>query len=355
METVIWTCNVLITMGRSRLPTVVIAILAVLVILITPTVQAGEHGASYLVEDVYTEEQVTTNRDVLLEGETVVEAWFNFTVLEDKIQSRSDSFLFAVTNMDDATLTQNLPGTTDTQGSLDVPIHFTLEGSPRWRVSVTCTDAGDTMGPLGQTVIDEDAGNAWSLQVEYVYWIDEGENGGNGGNGGGSGGDGEEMTLVTIMELDLLAVALGSLLVAFLAAGVALSGEGRLKLPLIISAVLALDAFVLLPVALVVNLELNDTILAMPPFGPGWLGNLALILLVVWVVPFLVARKRVMGSDEVRDLIGRLTARRLADRVRGRAERLPPDPLPVRILAALMVALGIASVVVIAMMVLGGA
>ena len=340
-------------MGKSCAPLLIGTVLVALLLMTSSPALAGEHGATYLVEDVYTEEQTTTNRDVLLEGETVLEAWFNFTVLEDKIQSDPDSFLFSVVNMDDAVLTQSLPGTTDAQGGLHVPVRITLEGSPRWRVSVTCTDAGDTMGPFGTTVIEEDGGNAWSLQVEYVYWIDEGDNGDNGGDGDGGGGDGDEMTLVTIMELNLLAVALVSLLVAFLSVRVLLEGGGTLKLPLVLAAFLVVDAFVFLPVALVVNQELNDATFAMPPFGPAWLGNLALILLLIWVVPFVVTRKRVLGSEEVHGLVTRLTSRRTADAVRRRSERYPSDPLSDRMLALLMVALGIGSVVVVAMMLLG--
>lgn len=355
METVILPCNVPITMGKSRTSRLIMAAVAVLLLTSSTPAMAGEHVSTYLVEDVYTEEQTTTNRDVLLEGETILEAWFNFTVLEDKINSNPDSFLFTVTNMEDAALTQNLPGTTDTEGRLHVPVRFTLEGSPKWRVSVTCNEAGDTMGPFGTTVIEVDEGNPWSLQVEYVYWKDEGENGGNGRNGNGDGdGDGDDMTLVTIMELNLLVVALVSILVAFLSVGVFLKGGGSLKLPLVLSAILALDAFVFLPVALVVNQELNGATFALPPYGPTWLGNLALVLLILWVVPFVVARKRVLGSDEVHGVMTRLTSGRAADAIRQRASKYPTDPLPDRLLALLLVALGIASVVVAALMVLGG-
>jgi hypothetical protein len=329
------------------------AALAVLLMASSAPALAGEHTATYLVEDVYTEEQTTTNRDVLLDGDIILEAWFNFTVLEDKINSNPDSFLFAVTNMEDAALTQNLPGTTDTEGRMHVPVRFTLEGPPRWRVSVTCTEAGDTMGPFGTTVIEVDEGNPWSLQVDYIYWKDEGENGGNGGNGNGDG-DGDDLTLVTVMELNLLVVALVSILVAFLSMGVFLRGEGSLKLPLVLSAILALDAFVFLPVALVVNQELNGATFALPPYGPTWLGNLALVLLLLWVVPFLVAKKRVLGSDEVHGAMARLTSGRAADAIRRRASRYPSDPLSDRSLALLLVVLGIASVVVVALMVLGG-
>ena len=336
-------------MGQSRVAIALVVSLAFLVLAAAPSVIAEEHRETFLIEDVYTAEQMTTNRDVLLEGDSILEAWFNFTVFEDKINSQPDSFLFTVTNMDDAMLTQSLPGMTDTEGRLTVTLPFTLEGSPRWRVSVFCTEAGDTV--LGPIVIDEDGGNPWDLQVEYVYFTDDGGNG-NGGNGNGGGGSDDDPALVTVMQLNLLLVALLSLLVAFMAIGVFLKGGGSLKLPFVLAFILALDAFIFLPVALVVNLELNDAIFATPPYGPAWLGNLALLLFILWVVPFIVAKKRVMASDEVHNLLSRVTAQRAADAVRRRARRYPDDALSDRMLAFLMVILGMMSVVVVALMLL---
>ncbi len=323
--------------------------LAFLVLATAPSVIAAEHRGTYLIEDVYTVEHTTSIKDVLLEGDSILEAWFKFTVFEDKINSRPDSFLFTVTNMDDAVLTQNIPGTTDTEGRLTVTLPFTLEGSPRWRVSVSCTEAGDTM--LGPRVIEEDGGNPWDLQVEYVYFIDDGGNG-NGGNGNGGGGIDDDPALVTVMQLNLLLAALLSLLVAFMSIGVFLRGGGSLKLPFVLAFILALDAFIFLPVALVVNLELNDAIFASPPYGPAWLGNLALFLLILWVVPFIPARKRVMASDGVHNLLSRLTTQRAADAIRGRARRYPDDALSDRMLAILMTAIGMMSVAVVALMLL---
>ncbi len=338
-------------MGRSRSQYLLGVMLTVFLMTVVPVASGGEHAATHLIEDVYTAEQTTTNQDITLEGELIKEAWFNFTVLEDKINSNPDTFTFAVMNMDDASLTQSLPGTTDTEGRLTVPIRFSLEGSPNWRVSVTCNEAGDTV--FGPVTIEEDGGNPWSLQVDYVYWIDEGVNGGNGGDGGDGGDDDEGTpTLVTVMELNLLVVALASIGVAFLSFRVYLRGGGSLKVPLVIAGLLAMDSFVFLPVALVVNQELNDATFSMPPFGPAWLGNLALVLLLLWVVPFIAARKRVLGSDEVHGIIARLTAQRAADRVRRRAEAYPDDPLSERMLALLLVILGIASVTVVALMLL---
>lgn len=336
-------------MGRSRVAVALVVSLAFLVLAAAPSVIAEEHRKTYLIEDVYTAEQTTTNRDVILEGDRIKEAWFNFTVDEDKINSQPDSFQFTVRNMDDAVLTQSLPGMTDTEGRLTITLPFTLEGSPRWRVSVSCTDAGDTM--FGPRVIEEDGGNSWDLQVEYVYVIDDGGNG-NGGNGNGGGGGDDDPALVTVMQLNLLLVALLSLLVAFMSIGVFLRGGGSLKLPFVLAFILALDAFIFLPVALVVNLELNDAIFAMPPYGPAWLGNLALILLIVWAVPFIPAKKRVMASDEVHNLLSRVTAPRAADAVRRRARRYPDDALSDRMLALLMVIIGMMSVAAVALMLL---
>ncbi|UCC93540.1 MAG: hypothetical protein JSW25_02435 [Thermoplasmata archaeon] len=328
-------------------------LLALALLALASSTQAATHSETYLIEDVYTEEQTTTNRDLILEGETVLDAWFNLTVLEDKINSEPDQFLLTVTNMDDAALFQSLNGFTDDQGRLDISLHFTQEGSPRWRVSVACTEAGDTM--LGPIPIEEDGGNAWDLQVDYVYYVDDGTNG-NGGNGNGGNGGGEEEeedpALVTVMQLNLLMVAILSIITAFLSVGVFLRGEGSLKLPLVLAFILALDAFIFLPVALVVNQELNGVIFALPPYGPEWLGNLALILLIVWLVPFIVARKRVLASDMVHSVVSRVTAKKAADAVKGRADGYPEDQLTTKNLALLLVLLGVASVAIVAMMLL---
>jgi len=336
-------------MGQSRVTVMLVMSLAFLVLATAPSVIAEEHRETHFIEDVYTAEQTTTKREVLLKGDRIKEAWFNFTVFEDKPNSQPDSLLFTVTNMDDAALTQSLPGMTDTEGRLTITMPFTLEGSPRWSVIVSCTEAGDTM--FGPRVIDEDDGNAWDLQVEYVYVIDDGGNG-NGSNGNGGGGSADDPALVTVMQLSLLLVALLSLLVAFMSIGVFLQGGGSLKLPFVLAFILVLDAFIFLPVALVVNMELNDAIFTTPPYGPAWLGNLALILLILWVVPFIVAKKRVMASDEVHNLLSRVTAQRAADAVRRRARRYPDDALSDRMLALLMVILGMMSVAVVALMLL---
>jgi hypothetical protein len=325
-------------------------LLAACILVSAPVALASEHRETYLIEDVYTEEGSTTNRDLVLEGESIIEAWFNLTVLEDNINSDPDQFLFTVVNMDNAALFQSLNGFTDDQGRLSIDLHFTMEGSPKWRVSVSCTEAGDVM--LGPLPIEEDAGNTWDMQVEYIYYIDDGTNG-NGGNGnGGGGGQDDDPALVTIMQLNLLLVALLSLLVAFLSVSVFMKGGGRLKLPLVLAFVLALDAFIFLPVVLVVNQSLNDAIFAGPPFGAAWLGNLALILLIIWIVPFIIAKKRVMTSHEVHSILARVTAQRAADAVRRKGLGFPDDQLSERALALLMVVLALGSVAMVALMLL---
>ena len=338
-------------MRQARFAVASALALVVLFLAWAPLAFASEHPGTYLVEAIYTEEFTTTNRDVLLEGDTVLKAWFNFTVSDDIINSNPDVFTFTVSNMDDAGLTQSWPGTTDTEGRLIVSLPFTLEGSPRWRVSVTCNEAGDTMGPFGTTVIEADPGNVWDLQVEYVYYVDDGTNGNGGNDNGGTNGE-EQPALVTLLQLNYLMVALISIVAAFMAMRTFMEGGGSLKLPFVMAFVMALDAFIFLPVALVVNQELNDAIFALPPFGPEWMGNLALVLLVLWVIPFIVARKRVLSSEEVHGILSRLTADRAANAVRKRARRYPDDPLSDRMLALLMVVLGVASVAVVAMILL---
>lgn len=350
-ENHIWRGIVPFPMRQARFAVIVVVALASLTLASVPSALASQHPGTYLAQDIYTEEYTTSNRDVLLEGDTVLKAWFNFTVSDDIINSNPDVFTFTVSNMDDASLTQSWPGTTDTEGRLVVSLPFTLEGSPRWRVSVSCTEAGDTMGPFGTTVIEADPGNAWDLQVEYVYYVDDGTNG-NGGNGNGGTDGEEEPALVTLLQLNYLTVALISILVAFLAMGTFTKGGGSLKFPFVMAFILALDAFIFLPVALVVNQELNDAIFALPPFGPEWMGNLALILLVLWVIPFIVARKRVLSSDEVHGILSRVTAERAAKAVTKRAKGYPDDPLSDKMLALLMMVIGVASVAVVAMILL---
>ncbi len=327
-----------------------LALALALFLVVSPLAVAEGTYGTYLLEDGYTSEATTTNRLVELQGDEIVSAWFNFTFNEDVVNSAPDSFLARVANSDDASIIVNLPGTTDVDGRLKINIPFTREASPRWDVSVTCTEAGDTT--LGFWVIEEDTGNDWSLQVEYYYTTDDGGNGG-GSNNGGNGGEGDDgqPVMVTILEIDLVLVALLSLLVAFLALQ-AWRGEGGLRMPLVFSLIIAVDAFFILPIALLVNLELNDAVVGMGPFGPEWLGTLAIVLLVVWVIPFYLARKRVLMSRDLYNLLSRITYEGLARSIRQRGEDRPQDRLSEGRLSLVLVAVGIISVAVTGMMVM---
>ncbi len=323
--------------------------LALLMVATPVAVAEGSYG-TYLIEDGYTSESTTTNRFVELQGKEILRAWFNFTFNEDVINSAPDSFLVRVSNRDDASIIVNLPGTTDVDGRLNINIPFTREASPRWDVSVTCTDAGDTT--LGPIVIEEDTGNGWFLQVEYYYTTDDGGNGGgpdNGGNGGG--GDDGQPVLVTIFEINLVILALLALLVAFLALQ-AWRGEGGLRMALVFALIIGVDAFFTLPIALLVNLELNDAIIGVGPFGPEWLGTLAIILLVIWVIPFVLARKRILMSRDLYNLLSRVTYEGFAKSIRQRGEDRPKDPLSEGRLSLVLVGIGIISVAVVGMMML---
>jgi hypothetical protein len=336
------------SIGTTGLASLAVA-LALLMVAMPVSAAEGTYGA-YLLEDGYTYEATTTNRVVELEGKEILRAWFNFTFNEDVINSAADSFLVRVSNRDDATIIQNLPGTTDVDGRLKINIPFTRKASPNWDVSVTCTSAGDTT--LGPITIEEDTGNDWSLQVEYYYTVDDGGNGGGNGNGGnGGGGDDGQPAMVTILEINLVIVALLSLLVAFLALQ-AWRGESGLRMALVFALIIAGDAFFTLPVALLVNLELNDTIIGVGAFGPEWLGTLAIILLVIWLIPFFLARKRVLMSRDLYNLLSRITYEGFARKMRKRGEDRPEDPLSEGRLSLVLVGIGITSVAVVAMMML---
>lgn len=325
--------------------------LVVVVISMTSTQLAADEGtyATYLL-DGYTFEGQTNVTEVELEGDELLSAWFNFTILEDVVPSDPDSFQIRVTNVDNPSITSVLPGTTDVDGRLSMNMPFTLKASPSWTVAVTCTEAGDRM--LGPVVIERDAGNDWSCQVEYIYTKDDGGNGNGNGNGDGTDGDDDgKPLLVTVFEANLVVVALLSLLVAFLALQ-AFRGEGGLRYPLIVSLVIAVNAFFALPVAILVNLELNDTAIGIGPYGPEWLGTLAIVLLVVWVVPFVLARKTVLMSRDIYNLLSRVALEGTAKKVRKRGQSRPDDQLTDTQLSLVLMGVGLASVVVVAMMLL---
>jgi hypothetical protein len=326
-----------------------IAILSVAAILAAPAA-AEERNEVYAPEPMYTDEGQTTQREILLLGETVLEAWFNFTVRDDDLNSDPDSFTFTIHNIDDPSITLSLPGTTDDRGNLFMPFAFTREASPKWRVSVTCNEAGDVT-ILGVPVPGgEDFGNEWSLQVDYIYYVpDTNGNGGNGGNGGGDG-DGQPM-VVTALEGNMVVVALLSLLVAFLAL-LHLRGSEHMRLMFGLNAVIAVNAFFALPIALLVNMRENDALFTGPPIGPAWLGNLALVLFVIWLVPLVLAKRRLLTSKATGKVLTRVIGEGVAKRVRERGERFKEDPLPEGRLVLLVMAVGAASVAVAAMMVM---
>ena len=331
----------------DRAGSFVLAMLAVALAMMawTPGALAEEHNDVHLLEDIYTGEGASTARDITLNGDRILEAFFNFSVLDDDLNSNPDTFTFTVTNVNDTAHRQSLPGTTDDQGRLRMNFPFTRKASQYWRVIVVCNDAGDVM--IGPATVREDNGNAWSLQVDYVYETDEPN-----GNGGDNG-DGDTVTrppLRTALEVNLIMVALLALLVVYLAIWQVRKRGGNLKFTFTLGLVILVDAFFSLPIALVVNSQQNEAIFATPPLGPEWLGNLAFILLVLWVVPLVLARKLVMTSPTTHDLLSRVIGEGLANAVRVRGERVTKDLITEGILMPLLAVLGIATVVVVALM-----
>ena len=114
----------------SRAWTALLALAAVLCLaLMASTTFAEGTPGTYQVDDVFTEEGTTTTRAITLEGVEVLEAWFNFTVLEDKLDTDPDSFTFSMHNVEDPSVAQSLPGTTDENGRLTRSFHFTEPAS----------------------------------------------------------------------------------------------------------------------------------------------------------------------------------------------------------------------------------
>lgn len=331
--------------SRRGLPLLCLVLLASLL-----PVSAMAEGTNdvYLLEDVYTAEGTTTQEEVELNGDLIVRAWFNFTVLEDKLNSEADSFVFTVRNVDDPSATQSLPGTTDAQGRISVNLPFTRQGSPRWSVIVSCSEAGDVR--LGPIVLEDDPGNEWSLQVDYVYTVS-----GNGGNGNGDGGDedGEEgqPALVTAFQVNMMAVALLALLVAFLALSRS-RGGGHLKLPYAFGLIILVDSFFALPIAMLINQEEHGVTLATGSLGPDWLGNLALVLFILWVLPLVVARKKMLTSPAARSILSKVIGEGVAERVARKGEGLGDDPLSDRAVSLLVTLIGVATVVIVGLMLL---
>ena len=331
-------------MGRTIRTVLTVLVIVLMVTFWAPSILAEEHNDIRLIENVYTSEGTSTTRDVILNGDKVLQAFFNFTVLDDDLSSQGDTFTFTVTNMDDAALRQSLPGTTDTSGNLKVNLPFTRTSTPNWKVVVVCNDAGDVVA--GPITIREDEGNAWSLQVDYIYEIED--TNGNGGNGG-DGDDGARPPLRNALEVNLILVALLAMLVVFLAL-LQLRGGSNLKFIFALGLILLVNAFFTLPLALVVNQQQYDATFSAPPLGPEWLGNLAVILLVLWVVPIVGAKKLLMTSPMTFDVLSRVIGDGMANALKRRGEGMSADLLPEKVLVVLFMVIGIATVVVAGMM-----
>ena len=309
----------------------------------------AESQPDVVILERYTQEGEMTIVPLVLNGTRVLEAYFNFSVTDDVLSSQPDSFTFTVSNVEEPSVRQSVPGTTDQSGLLSVSLPFTRTASTHWRVEVKCTVAGDKM--LGPIVRQEDAGNAWELQVEYVYELPS--NGGNGGGGGGGGGgdsNGQPL-LLRAFDANLIVVALLSLTVAMLAIRGRRPG-GRLAAPYGLGAVILFDAFLAMPVALLINLEQNGVTISRGAPGPAWLGDLAIALFVVWLVPFLATFHRVMTSDVTKGVLGRWTSQGFAGRMGRFGRRVGHDPLSHARVADLLACIGIASAIIAVVMVL---
>lgn len=202
---------------------------------------------------------------------------------------------------------------------------------------------------FGPVVIEADPGNAWSLQVEYLYWTRDEPGNGN-GDGDGDGDGDERPLLVSVFYANMALVAAGGLVVAALGVRSYRSGGEGLRIPMMVSALLLVDVFFSFFFALLINVQENDTLLASPPLSPGWLGNLALVMVVLWAVPFVMAKRRVLTSEELHKLLVRVTDERLARRVRRRGDRMAPDQITGRAMSALLVIVGLGSAVSVALM-----
>jgi len=337
-------------MSCQRAVQAMVLLLAAAAVLSTAPSALAEGYMDVVILERYTQELSTSLVPLVLNGTRVIEAYFNFSVTDDVLGSQADSFTFTVANLDDPSMRQSVPGTTDQSGLLSLSIPFTRSASTHWKVEVKCTVAGDKM--LGPLVRVPDDGNAWELQVEYVYELpSNGGNGGNGGGGGGGGGSGAQPLLLRAFDADLIIVALLSLTVTMLALRGRRPG-GRLVAPYGLGAVILFDAFLAMPVALLINLEQNGVTISRGAPGPAWLGDLAIALFVVWLVPFLVTFHRVMTSDVTRGVLGRWTSQGFAGRMRRLGRRLHHDPLSHARVADLLAGIGVASACVAIVMVL---
>ena len=313
-----------------------------------PTAMA-EGYLDVVILERYTQEGDTSVVPLVLNGTRVLEAYFNFSVTDDVLSSQADSFTFTVSNVEEPSVRQSVPGTTDQSGLLSVSIPFTRTASTHWRVEVKCTVAGDKM--LGRIVLQPDVGNAWELQVEYVYELPSNGGNGGGGGGGGGGGSGGQPLLLRVFDANLMVVALLSLTVAMLAIRGRRPG-GRLSAPYGLGVVILFDAFLAMPVALLINIQQNGVTLTRGAPGPAWMGDLAIALFVIWLVPFLVTFRRVMTSDVTRGVLGRWTSQGFAGRMGRFGRKVGHDPLSHARVADLLAGIGVASAIVAIVMVL---
>jgi hypothetical protein len=331
------------------------AVQATALLLVATTILAAappalaEGYSDVVIVDRYTQELSTSLVPLVLNGTRVLEAYFNFSITDDVLSSQPDSFTFTVTNLDEPSMRQSVPGTTDQSGLLFVSIPFTRTASTHWKVEVKCTVAGDKM--IGPFVRVPDDGNAWELQVEYVYELPSDGGNGGGGGGGGGGGSGGQPLLLRAFDANLLVVALLSLTVALLAIRGRRPG-GRLVAPYGLGAVILFDAFLAMPVAMLINLQQNGVTISKAAPGPAWLGDLAIALFVVWLVPFLATFHRVMTSDVTRGVLGRWTSQGFAGRMRRFGRKVGHDHLAHARVTDLLAGIGIASAIIAIVMAL---
>jgi uncharacterized membrane protein YgcG len=348
-ENHIWTLGALRAMSCQRTLQAMALLLAIAAILSAAPSALAVGYSDVVILERYTQEGDTTTVPLVLNGTRVLEAYFNFSVTDDVLSSQPDSFTFTVSNVEEPSVRQSMPGTTDQSGLLSVSLPFTRTASTHWRVEVKCTVAGDKM--IGPIVRQPDGGNAWELQVEYVYETPSDGGGGDGGGGGGGGGSSGQPLLLKAFDANLLVVALLSLTVTMLAVRGRRPG-GRLVPSYGLGAFILFDVLLAMPVAMLINLQENGVTISKGAPGPAWLGDLSIALLVVWLVPFLVTFHRVMTSDVTKGVLARWTSDGFAGRMRRVGRRVGHDPLTHTRVADLLAGIGVASAVIAVAMVL---
>lgn len=129
-----------------------------------------------------TQEKQSIAKDVVLNGTYVYNVVFTLTWTDEAAKplmtNKPDTFQLTVTSptgvqnqskqtANDAggkgtiTLTVNYPDSNITKNN----------GTGTWKVSVSCTDAGDQAGSILGIRTSADTGNAWSLNVAYGYLV----------------------------------------------------------------------------------------------------------------------------------------------------------------------------------------